>query len=148
MTAWVYVVAFTVIAWGSLTIGSVIKGGALSGPINWFTGVTALATALIAGEYARATWIYRLAGWVLGLHYVVRLFLLAVVIILCASTLLIVMVDRVSAMTATPAIVFAWLIVPSLLAHRAIPGTVGLSIANVVDSLGVWLVSQTAGAFG
>ena len=132
MRAWFYVAGFGVLAWAFLSAGSVIKGGAASGILNWLTGVASVACALIAGVYATYTWILDLTGWVVGIHPVIGLVAFILTLLGILATIPALLMDRFSAMTVTPVIVGAWVVLPSLLTVGAIPGEAG-NQAMVVD---------------
>lgn len=148
MRPWFYVAGFGVLAWAFLSAGSVIKGGAASGILNWLTGIGAIAAALIAGVYATYTWVLDLTGWLVGIHPVIGLAAFVLTLLGLLATIPALLMDRFSAMSVTPVIVGAWVVLPSLLQVGAIPGEAGDQAMVLLRTVSVPLVETTARWFG
>jgi len=146
-SAWWTVIGFSVLSWAALATGARINGGALSGPINWLTGVLSVAFALVAGRAAMRTWIYDLVGWIAGIHPTVALLLMGGVLLALFFTALVVTWDKWSGVSATVPVVAAWLVVPSLLGHGLPSGEFGATASQAIFTVADWLTLRLGGWF-
>lgn len=143
MRPWFYVAGFGVLAWAALSAGGVIKGGPASGILNWLTGLLAIGFGLIAGVYATHTWLLSAAGGVVSIHPVIGLAVFVLTLLGLLATIPVLLIDRISALSVTPVIVAAWVLLPSLLQVGAIPGEAGDRITLIIRTIAEPLIAET-----
>jgi len=137
--AWSTIVMAAVIAWGILTV-------AASGRFpTWFEivlGFIAVGAGLIAGTAATSTRIKGAVSWLIHLHEVVALAIMAAVLIALLATFPVLIWNEKKW---TAPLTIAYVLIPSALLLGVIPGEFGATLTKAVLAVGDTLSRETWG---
>lgn len=148
MTTWYAVLGFGVLSWGCFLAAGVLALPRIQIHVAWVFGVAGLAFAVIAGFYARATWIGDLVRGFIGLGELTRAVAFIAVLILVIVTPLALIIDKLAPKLALSLpIAMAWVAAMPALYYGALPGNWGHGITMAVTSISDVLVQKTAGAW-
>jgi hypothetical protein len=149
-TAWYYVGGFGALAWILFSIIAKMSAGRAQVALTASVGIFGIASGMIAGGWARRTFIINIAGWAASIHPAVTfvIFILLVIFIVGVTIAAIIPDGYSPAVAASFGIAIAWIFVPSFLAIGALPGTWGASITAASNNVTTTLMTLTAGAWG
>ncbi len=140
--AWFYIIGFSVIAWGLL---SLLASGRAPHFLEVILGGLAVLSCLIAGRFALTTWLYPLTGWITHLHQITTLLAMAVALLTVAATIPVLWWNL--SRWVTPLAV-AWVLLPSLLLQGVIPGEGGAVLTKGVLTVADTLALHVRGLLG
>jgi hypothetical protein len=147
---WVYVLGFGAVGWMLFKLARRILTNykQVDDWLGYLVGVAGLAAFVLSGVYATNTWIYGVIGWFKGWE-IVALGIFLAVVGTAIYTLFALVPDRYSPeATIGLGLALAWVIVPSALAQGYVPGTVGATISQAVQTVTGPLIANTSGWFG
>lgn len=145
---WYYVLGFGILAWGCFLAAGVLALPKIQSHVAWVFGVGGLAAAIIAGFYAKATWIGDLIRGFIGLGDLTRFITFGGLLALIIITPLAALIDKVAPkLVLSLPIALAWVAAMPALYYGALPGNWGQGITSAVKAISNVLVTKTAGAF-
>jgi hypothetical protein len=148
MTMWYPVLGFGILSWGCFLAAGVLALPTIQSHVAWVFGVAGLAFAVIAGFYARATWIADLVSGFIGLGELTRAVTFGGLLILIIVTPLALIIDKLAPkLVLSLPIAMAWVVAMPALYYGALPGNWGQGITSAVKAISNVLVQKTAGAW-
>lgn len=151
MSTGVGITVLALIAWGVMYAAAAIEAKrAVSFVVKAVLGVLAVLAAIGAGGLAASTGVGGATGWVIDLAEGIRIALLVLLIIGCATAALV--IGGVKLGKGVPlivaAVVASWVLTLPALTHGLIPGSTGASITDGAGGLARWVGAVIRGIGG